>query len=291
MHKPPPVARVVQTQSGLPLEHCTTFPHLDPMHSGLGLIGSHWQVAGLTISPTLGQVTHWRLQSVCSGGQAHILPILSQYREQQFWLVAHLASRGLHFGPLPPPPPPMGAAKLTPGIEASADPATALPNSRNALRRERVPWASSLARSSKCACWFISCTSWTACDEAGKFPPLAAHSQRPRALLVARLDEFPMNLRGGVCLFWSFLRLFARAKSELRISPYRRSSQNAQKANFGELLFHALRCIRARKGKGHHMLHALLIFFARAALKSGMVPKVGTPESCSSFSGECRPLR
>jgi thiamine pyrophosphate-dependent acetolactate synthase large subunit-like protein len=35
----------------------------------------------------------------------------------------------------------------------------------------------------------------------------------------------------------------------------------------------------------------LFPFLARAALKSGMVPKVGTPETCSTFSGERRPLR
>src|SRR5215208_6960377 len=49
---------------------------------------------------------------------------------------------------------------------------------------------------------------------------------------------------------------------------------------------------KGKKGKGGIICYVpLLIFFARAALKSGMVPKVGTPENCSSFSGECRPLR
>ena len=49
---------------------------------------------------------------------------------------------------------------------------------------------------------------------------------------------------------------------------------------------------KGKKGKGDIICYVpLLIFFARAALKSGMVPKVGTPENCSTFSGECRPLR
>src|SRR5829696_1677314 len=49
---------------------------------------------------------------------------------------------------------------------------------------------------------------------------------------------------------------------------------------------------KGKKGKGGFLCYVpLLIFFARAALKSCMVPKVGTPERRSTFSGECRPLR
>jgi hypothetical protein len=49
---------------------------------------------------------------------------------------------------------------------------------------------------------------------------------------------------------------------------------------------------KGKKGKKGILCYVpVLIFFARAAAKSGMVPKVGTPETCSTFSGERSPLR
>ena len=115
-----------------------TVPPL-PVHAWLA---GHWQLQVLVFK-TLGvvQVRHWLLQSVLPVGQPHILPFpwgfLMQLLEQHWVLAVHLRLRGLH------------AAQAAPGMEASVAPTSAAPTIRSALRLERVPLASPLARSSK----------------------------------------------------------------------------------------------------------------------------------------------
>jgi hypothetical protein len=73
------------------------------------------------------------------------------------------------------------------------------------------------------------------------------------------------------------------SESALPRNRVRRSSQNFPSTHFVN---------EGKKGKRGIICYVpLFIIFARAAAKSGMVPKVGTPETCSTFSGERRPLR